>query len=96
MNKKSLKKRSLAIDRTNSTQFNILKSIEEANELSLILLHKKTKEHTSNPVDTQKIIDEIGDMQRKLWFLKNHFGKKLVKQRIKEKIEYLEQKKGLS
>lgn len=87
-----LKKQSLVIDNKNDSNFNLMKSIEELNELSLILTQSITKSHTSKPISKQEIIDEIGDVKRKIWLLESIYGKKNVKKRIKNKINQLKNK----
>lgn len=87
-----LKKQSLTIERKNDNYFNLMKSIEELNELSLALVQSITKSHTSKPISKQEIIDEIGDVKRKIWLLESIYGKKNVKKRIKNKINQLKNK----
>lgn len=93
---KSLKERSIAVELTNSYEFNHLKVIEELNELSLVLIHVKTKKHTKSPVPLQEVIDEIGDVKRKIWYLERIYGKNAIKKRIEEKVSHLELKKRIT
>jgi len=92
----NLKERSLKIQSTNTDDFNFGKVQEELLELSLALTQLETKKFTSKPVTKKDIIEEVGDVQRMLWYLIDKFKiKKEVKQRIRNKVSHLEKKKKL-
>lgn len=78
----------------NSTEFNMIKTIEELQELSLALTQKITKPTLNN---TQAIIDEIGDVKLRLKILEFYYDKDKVDARIALKLskwkQYLEHKK---
>jgi len=87
MDKKLIKK----IVNRNSKEYNILKTIEELNELSTALaqtLNKPYKDYSSS------IIEEIGDVKIRIKMLEEIFSKKSIKERIEFKLnkfkEYLE------
>jgi hypothetical protein len=82
-----LKKRSLAVQKNNTDTFNLSKVKEELTELLLILSQDETRE-----IDPQKIIDEIGDVKRVLWWLEDKYGADKVTARIKNKLNKLEKK----
>ena len=67
----------------NDYKYNLLKTAEELNELSTILLQYVNKD---NKIDKQKIIEEIGDSIIRIKILKKLFSKKKVKERIKFKL----------
>ena len=68
----------------NDYKYNYLKTAEELNELSTILLQYVNKD---NKIDKQKIIEEIGDSIIRIKVLKKLFSKKKVKERIKFKLD---------
>lgn len=68
----------------NDYKYNLLKTAEELNELSTILLQYVNKD---NKIDKQKIIEEIGDSIIRIKVLKKLFSKKKVKERIKFKLD---------
>lgn len=68
----------------NDYKYNLLKTVEELNELSTILLQYVNKD---NKIDKQKIIEEIGDSIIRIKVLKKLFSKKKVKERIKFKLD---------
>ena len=68
----------------NDYKYNLLKTAEELNELSTILLQYVNKD---NKVDKQKIIEEIGDVTIRLKVIQYFFSKKKVKERIKFKLD---------
>ena len=80
---------------TNTVKYNLAKAAEELSELSLILQQKALKK-TEN-FDDQHIIDEIGDVEIRMYILKKMFPKQKIKDRILYKIskfkEYID--KGL-
>jgi len=67
----------------NDPNYNLSKTAEELNELSLILLQKLNK---PNFINDQKIIDEIGDVKIRLNVLEKQFLKSKIKSRINSKI----------
>lgn len=85
---RKLRQRSLKVQKNNSFTFNKAKAIEELSELTTELAQTLTKGER----DRQKIIDEIGDAQRMIWWLTKKYGKKEVKKRILTKIEKIERK----
>lgn len=84
---------------TNDFKYNLLKTAEELQELSLILTQFCLKEER---IDSQKIIDEIGDVKIRLKVLELLFNKdkKKIKKRILFKLsklnQYIAQKKYIS
>jgi hypothetical protein len=70
----------------NDYKYNLLKTSEELQELSLVLTQMALKEEK---VDKQEVIDEIGDVKIRLKVLDYLFSKKDVKKRIKYKINKL-------
>lgn len=68
---------------SNTTQFNILKAIEECQELGLILTQYLTKPHK---VTEDDITDEIGDVIIRLKILKEIFPKGKIKKRVNDKL----------
>jgi len=79
---------------TNDYKYNLLKASEECQELALVLTQLALK---PTKVDTQEVIDEIGDVQIRLKILKHFFNDDDVKQRINYKLnkfkEYIKQNK---
>jgi hypothetical protein len=70
----------------NDYKYNLLKTAEELQELSLVLTQMALKEEK---VDKQEVIDEIGDVKIRLKVLGHLFSKKDVKKRIKYKTDKL-------
>ena len=70
----------------NDYKYNLLKTVEELNELSTILLQYVNKD---NKIDKQKIIEEIGDSIIRIKVLKKLFNKKKINSRIKFKLNKL-------
>ena len=70
----------------NDYKYNLLKTAEELNELSTILLQYVNKD---NKIDKQKIIEEIGDSIIRIKVLKKLFNKKKINSRIKFKLNKL-------
>ena len=68
----------------NDYKYNLLKTAEELNELSTILLQYVNKD---NKIDKQKIIEEIGDVKIRLKVIQHFFSRKKVKKRIKFKLD---------
>lgn len=68
---------------SNKPQYNLIKAAEEASELATVLLQYALK---PNKVDTQEVIDEIGDVQIRIDVLKKIFGDQAVTQRIDYKL----------
>ncbi len=67
----------------NDKTYNLLKTAEELQELSLAITQLINK---PNKVDEQEIIDEIGDVKIRLKIISKLFSKKKVKERIKFKL----------
>jgi len=78
----------------NDYKYNLLKTAEELNELSTILLQYVNKD---NKIDKQKIIEEIGDSIIRIKVLKKLFNKKKINSRINFKLKkfksYIKNKK---
>ncbi len=78
----------------NSVSYNLLKAIEELNELSLALTQRLTKPKGR---DEQEVIDEIGDVKIRIEVLEHLFDKQAVEARVRKKIKkfngYIEQGK---
>jgi hypothetical protein len=78
----------------NPYDYNILKAVEELNELSTALAQSFTK---PNKLSEQEIIDEIGDVEIRLKILKILFSKRKVDERVQKKLKayknYLDDKK---
>ena len=70
----------------NDYKYNLLKTAEELNELSTILLQYVNKD---NKIDKQKIIEEIGDSIIRIKVLKKLFNKKKINSRINFKLNKL-------
>ena len=70
----------------NDYKYNLLKTAEELNELSTILLQYMNKD---NKIDKQKIIEEIGDSIIRIKVLKKLFNKKKINSRINFKLNKL-------
>ena len=70
----------------NDYKYNLLKTAEELNELSTILLQYVNKD---NKIDKQKIIEEIGDSIIRIEVLKKLFNKKKINLRINFKLKKL-------
>lgn len=85
----NLKNKTLSILNKNTDNYNNLKAIEELNELATILTQKLTK---PLKVKNQDIIDEIGDVKIRLWYLENKYGKEKVQKRMINKIGKLNKK----
>ena len=68
----------------NDYKYNLLKTAEELQELSLAITQLINK---PNKVDEQEIIDEIGDVKIRLKIISKLFSKKKVKERIKFKLD---------
>ena len=69
---------------TNDHKYNLLKTAEELQELSLAITQLINK---PNKVDEQEIIDELGDVKIRLKIISKLFSKKKVKERIKFKLD---------
>lgn len=67
----------------NTREFNILKTIEECNELALILTQSLTKPHK---VTEDHIIEEIGDVKIRLKILSKLYSKYKIKDRVNSKL----------
>ncbi len=68
----------------NDYKYNLLKTAEELQELSLAITQLINK---PNKVDEQEIIDELGDVKIRLKIISKLFSKKKVKERIKFKLD---------
>lgn len=72
----------------NDYKYNLLKTAEELQELSLVLTQMALK---SDKVDKQEVIDEIGDVKIRLRVLEHFFSRKRVQKRIEFKMKKLKQ-----
>lgn len=72
----------------NDYKYNLLKTAEELQELSLILTQMTLKQ---DKIDKQKVIDEIGDVKIRLCVLEHFFSRKRVQKRIEFKMKKLKQ-----
>ena len=70
----------------NDYKYNLLKTAEELQELSLVLTQMALKEEK---VDKQEVIDEIGDVKIRLKVIQHFFSRKKVKKRVKFKLDKL-------
>ena len=70
----------------NDYKYNLLKTAEELQELSLVLTQMALKEEK---VDKQEVIDEIGDVIIRLKVIQHLFSRKKVKKRVKFKLNKL-------
>ena len=70
----------------NDYKYNLLKTAEELQELSLILTQMALKKEK---VDKQEVIDEIGDVKIRLKVIQHFFSRKKVKKRVKFKLDKL-------
>lgn len=77
---------------TNDRTYNILKAIEECQELALILT-----QHLSKGASDDKIIEEIGDVKFRVKVLEHLFDKDAINARCKHKVlkcqQYLDEGK---
>ena len=70
--------------KNNDYKYNLLKTAEELQELSLVLTQMALKKEK---VNEQEVIDEIGDVKIRLKVIQYFFSKKKVKERIKFKLD---------
>lgn len=70
--------------KNNDYKYNLLKTAEELQELSLVLTQMALKKEK---VDKQEVIDEIGDVKIRLKVIEHFFSRKKVKKRIKFKLD---------
>lgn len=70
----------------NDYKYNLLKTAEELQELSLVLTQMALKKEK---VDKQEVIDEIGDVKIRLKVIQHFFSRKKVKKRVKFKLNKL-------
>ena len=70
----------------NDYKYNLLKTAEELQELSLVLTQMALKKEK---VDKQEVIDEIGDVIIRLKVIQHFFSRKKVKKRVKFKLNKL-------
>lgn len=68
----------------NDYKYNLLKTAEELQELSLVLTQMALKKEK---IDKQEVIDEIGDVKIRLKVIQYFFSRKKVKKRIKFKLD---------
>ena len=68
----------------NDYKYNLLKTAEELQELSLVLTQMALKEEK---VDKQEVIDEIGDVIIRLNVLFHLFSLKKISKRVKFKLD---------
>lgn len=68
----------------NDRDYNLLKTAEELQELSLAITQLINK---PNKVDEQEVIDEIGDVKIRLKVIQHFFSRKKVKERIEFKLD---------
>jgi NTP pyrophosphatase (non-canonical NTP hydrolase) len=82
---------------TNSRRYNLEKCVEECLELAEVLMKKVLKEGGPKEPDNSAIIEELGDVQIRVWLLSKIFGESAVEDRIKYKLnkftEYLAEEK---
>ena len=70
----------------NDYKYNLLKTAEELQELSLVLTQMALKKEK---VDKQEVIDELGDVHIRLKVIQHFFSRKKVKKRVKFKLDKL-------
>ena len=70
----------------NDYKYNLLKTAEELQELSLVLTQMALKKEK---VDKQEVIDEIGDVKIRLKVIQHFFSRKKINSRIKFKLNKL-------
>lgn len=84
------------IENNNGLTYNLQKSSEEFQELSLVLLQKSLKPYK---VNDQEVIDEIGDSIIRLYVLMSIYDREKVGDRICEKVKkyrkLIEEKNGV-
>jgi len=82
---------------TNSKRYNLEKCVEECLELAEVLMKKVLKEGGPKEPNVSAIIEELGDVQIRIWILSKMFGEGAVEDRIKYKLgkftEYLAEDK---
>lgn len=71
------------ITHNNSSQYNLIKTAEESNELATILLQKATKDER---IPNQGIVDEVGDVFIRLVILTKIYGVDTVISRLEYKL----------
>lgn len=72
-----------AINKKNTPEYNTFKTVEELQELSLVLTQKQLK---PTKVGDQEVIDEIGDVLIRLEMLLKKYDPNLVRKRINYKL----------
>ena len=72
----------------NDPNYTTLKTVEELNELSLVLMQKFLK---GDKVNDQEIIDEIGDVLIRMEFIKLKYNKEDILKRINKKLTNYEE-----
>ena len=73
----------------NNKDYNKRKCIEELQELSLVLLQSLNKPDKNFD---NKIIEELGDVEFRLKWLKSLYSKKLIKKRVNHKYKNIKNK----
>lgn len=76
------------INARNEPNYTILKTVEELNELSLVLMQKFLK---GDKVNDQEVIDEIGDVLIRMEFIKLKYNKEDILKRITKKLNNYEE-----
>lgn len=84
-----LKQKMFEVFKNNSEEFNMLKTIEELQELSLILTQYYNK---PGKVPNSKVEEEIAHVKIRLNYLQNRFSKPIIKKQMKKKINHLYKK----
>lgn len=72
----------------NDYKYNLLKTAEELQELSLVLTQMALKE---GKINKQEVIDEIGDVKIRLRVLEHFFSHKRIQKRIRFKLNKLKE-----
>lgn len=87
MSKKQLKKfykNSAKIAKNNGYEYDVLKAVEELNELATVLIQSLTKKKQDT---SEHIHEEFGDVDFRLAILRNHFDPISIKERARVKME---------
>lgn len=66
----------------NSHEFNVLKTIEELNELATVLTQTITK---PGKIPDKEVIEELGDVKLRLTYMDHIYGEENVDERVIEK-----------
>lgn len=78
-----MKDRVRVLAETNDYTYNLLKASEELQELALVLTQLALK---PKKVETQEVIDEIGDVKIRIGILDNLFDQEAIEKRIDHKL----------